>query len=135
MNWDPLFSAPNPIPPHAIAAILAFVIGGLQLALPKGTLLHRGAGWFWVSLMLVVALSALFIPTTIPVFHIGHFGPIHILSIVTLHALWQLIRFARAGEIKKHRNTALQIYFLALVITGLATFAPGRIMWQVAFGG
>ena len=37
MTLDPLLSAPQPIPVHAIAALVAMVLGGLQLWGPKGT--------------------------------------------------------------------------------------------------
>ena len=37
MTLDPLLSAWQPIPVHAIAALVAMVLGGLQLWGPKGT--------------------------------------------------------------------------------------------------
>ena len=44
MTLDPLLSAPQPIPVHAIAALVAMVLGGLQLWGPKGTRNHRTLG-------------------------------------------------------------------------------------------
>ena len=39
-----------------------------------------------------------------------------------------------AVAIVSHRLTMQFTYFLALVVTGLLTFLPGRIMYRVAFG-
>jgi uncharacterized membrane protein len=41
---------------------------------------------------------------------------------------------ARAGKIRAHRRAMILLFWLALVLTGLFTFAPGRIMHQVVTG-
>ena len=51
MTLDPFLSAHQPIPLHAIAALVAMVLGGLQLWGPKGTRNHRTLGYIWVGLM------------------------------------------------------------------------------------
>ena len=61
MTLDPLLSAQQPIPVHAIAALAAMVLGGLQLWGPKGTRNHRTLGHIWVGLMAIVAFSGFFI--------------------------------------------------------------------------
>ena len=45
MNVTPLFAAAMPIPAHAIAAMLALVIGGFHLRMAKGTPRHRQLGY------------------------------------------------------------------------------------------
>lgn len=45
MSLPPLFSASRPIVLRAFAAPAQFGLGGVQLALPKGTLRHRALGW------------------------------------------------------------------------------------------
>ena len=47
---------------HLTAALLALVIGTIQLMRPKGTGSHRMVGWVWVTLMFSVAISSLWIP-------------------------------------------------------------------------
>jgi uncharacterized membrane protein len=42
---------------------------------------------------------------------------------------------ARQHNVKAHRSAMIWIFALALVVTGLFTLAPGRIMNQVLFGG
>jgi len=92
MTLDPLLSAPQPIPVHAIAALVAMVLGGLQLWGPKGTRNHRTLGYIWVGLMAIVAFSGFFIHVLKLV---GPFSPIHLLSVLTLASLWYAIRAAR----------------------------------------
>src|SRR5690606_6000386 len=43
------------------AVLPALVIGAFVLARKKGTPVHRATGWLWVSLMLVVDVSAFFL--------------------------------------------------------------------------
>ena len=134
MSLEPLLAARPPIPFHAMLAILAFFIGGLQLALPKGTSVHRFMGRAWVLSMGLVAMSGLLIPTAFPNLAIGPFGPIHALCILTLLGLVRLVQSAQSDEIAAHKRMAGILYFMALVVTGLATFAPGRVMLEVVTG-
>ena len=64
MTLVPLINATMPIPLHALAAILALVIGAAQLWLAKGTARHRQLGYVWVGLMAFVAISGFFIYET-----------------------------------------------------------------------
>ena len=89
MNLAPLFTAAMPIPPHAIAAMLALVLGGFQLRMAKGTARHRLLGYIWTGLMAFFAISGFFIYQTQI---IGIFSPIHLLSVLVLVTLWRAIR-------------------------------------------
>lgn len=131
MDLSILWAEKFPIPPHAIMALLALVIGGVQMVAPKGTVPHKALGWVWVLLMAGVAFSALFIHQMRV---IGPFSPIHLLIPVVFISLWVAIRAARAGNIRRHRITMRYLYFLALVVTGAFTLLPGRAMHQVIFG-
>jgi len=131
MNFEPLLSAAHPVPTHAILAMFAVVSGGLQFALPKGTIAHRCLGYTWVSAMFVVAASSFFINEFRTV---GPFGPIHILSGFVLWALWRGIGLARKHDIAAHRSAMIQLYVFSLLLAGGFTFWPGRIMHSVLFG-
>ena len=131
MTLDPLLSAQQPIPVHAIAALAAMVLGGLQLWGPKGTRNHRILGYIWVGLMAIVAFSGFFIHVLKLV---GPFSPIHLLSALTLVSVWLAIRAARQGNIKRHRQTMVALFWMALILTGFFTFWPGRVMYQVVTG-
>ena len=131
MSLDPLLHASPVIQIHAAFAILALIIGAIQLSRTKGDWLHRLMGRTWVAFMAIVALSSFFI-WTIRLWWL--FSPIHLISIFALVMLWRGVEFARKHDIKHHMRTMEFTYFLALVVTGLLTFLPGRIMYQVAFG-
>ena len=73
-----LFSATPPIPLHALAALIAMLLGGVQLYLSKGTPLHKLIGRIWIGLMAVVSLSSFFI-YELKIW--GNYSPIHLLSI------------------------------------------------------
>ena len=128
---DILLSQSQPIPLHALAAIVAILLGAIQLLSRKGTLIHKALGWVWVLLMLAVSVSSLFIHE---INMWGKYSPIHILSLYTIATLCQAIYFVRVGNIKKHKQTMTLLYLLALILTGLFTLLPGRVMYVVIFG-
>ncbi|MFV3129783.1 DUF2306 domain-containing protein [Niveispirillum sp. KHB5.9] len=133
MHGLDLFLSASPlIQLHAVLALSAILLGGLQLAMPKGTPGHRTLGYVWVGGMALVALSSFWIHE---VRMFGLFSPIHLLSALTLIALWQSIRLARKGDIARHRKAMIRLYILALVVTGGFTLLPGRLMHSVLFGG
>lgn len=131
MTLAPLLAAAPAIQLHAFAAMAAFVLGLVQLLAPKGTLPHRSLGWIWVALMVVVAGSSFFIHT---IRLWGEWSPIHILSVVTLVALPGAVANARGHRVAAHRRAMIALFAGALVIAGVLTFLPGRIMHDVAFG-
>jgi uncharacterized membrane protein len=131
MNLAPLLAAPPVIQIHAFAALGAFALGALQLAAPKGTIPHRAIGWIWAVLMLAVVLSSFFIHT---IRLWGPFSPIHLLSIFTLAMLPLAVWRARQHDVRKHRRAMMSLFVGALVIAGIFTFLPGRIMHAVVFG-
>jgi uncharacterized membrane protein len=131
MSLAPLLDAPAAIQLHAFAAMAAFALGIVQLAAPKGTLPHRTVGWSWVVLMVIVSMSAFWIHE-LRVW--GPWSPIHLLAIFTLAMLPLAVLHARGHRVAKHRNAMIAIFTGALVLAGIFTFLPGRIMHAVAFG-
>jgi len=115
---------------HVFAALTALLIGTVLLLGVKGNTLHRTLGWIWVISMATVAVSSLFIRTINP----GHFSWIHLLSGWTVIALPMAVFAARRHNIKAHRRSMTGLFVGGLLIAGLFTFAPGRLMWQVVFG-
>ena len=132
MTLAPLLNASPAIQVHAFAAMGAFALGLVQLAAPKGTLPHRTLGFIWVALMAIVCLTSFFIHQ-IRIW--GVWSPIHLLSIFTLtmlpFAVWQ----AHRHHVEPHRKVMIGIFSGALVVAGIFTFLPGRIMHAVLFGG
>jgi uncharacterized membrane protein len=131
MSLAPLLDAAPAIPLHAFAAMAAFALGVVQLAAPKGTLPHRTVGWVWVALMAVVAISSFWIHE---LKLLGPWSPIHLLSIFTLVVLPLAVWRARHHDVAGHRRIMIFTFIGALMVAGLFTFVPGRIMHAVVFG-
>jgi uncharacterized membrane protein len=131
MLLAPLLNAPTAIQIHAFAAMSAFIIGHVQLYRTKGTPSHRATGYVWVTIMVVVAASGFWIHE---IRLWGPWSPIHLLSIFTLVMLPVGVWYARRHVIVGHQWTMISIFAGALVIAGIFTFVPGRIMHAVVFG-
>lgn len=122
---------------HLAAALAAVVIGPLALwARRSGQVrarLHRAAGHAWVTLMLVTALSALFIRDfRLP--NLAGYTPIHLLIPVTLVSLVLAFWYLYRGRIRAHRNTMISLYLSACVLSGALTLLPQRFLGQLVWG-
>ena len=120
-QWTPV------IVTHAALAGTALLVGGTVLARPKGTASHRALGWAWVVLMASVASISFAI-------RFNGYSWIHGLSVYTLFALAFGVMHARRRHIKAHRATMISIFVGALVITGLFTLLPQRLIGQAVWG-
>ena len=120
-QWTPVIAA------HAVMAGLALAVGARLLAGVKGTTLHRVLGWSWVVLMAGVASSSFWIFR-------GGYSWIHLLSVYTLGALAVAVGRARRHEVRGHRRAMISLYVAALVITGLFTLLPQRLLGQALWG-
>jgi uncharacterized membrane protein len=64
----------------------------------------------------------------------GPWSPIHLLSIMVLVLLPIAVVSANRHDVRRHRRTMIGIFSVGLVVAGLFTFVPGRIMHAVIFG-
>ena len=126
-----LLNQTNPIPLHAIMAMIAIILGGIQLSMKKGGVIHKLLGRIWVGLMLIVATTSFFIHE-IKLW--GAYSPIHLLSLWTIFILGVGIYYVRVGNIKRHKQVMIATYFFALILTGFFTLMPGRVMHQILIG-
>jgi uncharacterized membrane protein len=131
MSLRPLLEAAPVIRAHAFAAMGAFLLGSIQLLAPKGTLPHRIVGWTWVGLMLIVGVTAFFIHE---LRLWGPWSPIHLIAVYTLVMLPVGVLRAHRHQVPAHRRTMLGLFIGGLVIAGVFTSFPGRIMYHVVFG-
>jgi len=132
MTLAPLLSASPVVQVHTYAAIAAFALGLVQFAAPKGTLPHRAIGWTWVLLLAVIAVSSFWIHG---IRMVGPFSPIHLLSIFVLVMLPLAVLHARRHRVAAHRKAMTGIFLGALIVAGVFTLVPGRVMHAVVFGG
>jgi uncharacterized membrane protein len=130
-NLDPILKASTAIKIHVAAALVAFTLGLAMFALPKGKGLHKPMGWVWVVLMVTTALSSFFITGLMG----DSYSPIHMLSGWTLIALPLALLAARRRQIANHRKGMEGLFMGGIFIAGLFTFLPGRLLWNVFFGG
>ncbi len=113
---------------HLSAVLPAVPLGAWLLLARKGTPRHKLLGRVWIAMMLVTALSAIFIRTS------GSFSWIHVFVPITLYASVQTVRHARAGRIAEHRRQIISLYLGALAIPGLFAFSPDRLMGYWLYG-
>jgi len=122
---------------HMTAAILAVVTGPVALWARRGRQqrprLHRAFGHAWVTLMLVTALSALFIrDRSLP--NIAGYTPVHLLVPVVLAMLFVSFRKLARRDIAGHRRTMQILYFSACIVAGALTLLPQRYLGQQVWG-
>ncbi len=126
---------PQPGRPTAMSPALLIHIGTVLPALPlgayvllrrKGGRLHRVLGRIWAGMMVTTAISS---------FWLGEKGLsfIHIFSVMTLISVPLAIFWIRRGNVERHRRTMTNVY-IGLVVAGLFSFAPGRLLETWLFG-
>jgi uncharacterized membrane protein len=113
---------------HMFAAFAALGLGSFIFLRRKGDAAHRDSGRLWVGLMLATALSSFWIRGN------GGFSWIHGLSVFTLATLALGIWLAASGNIARHRLVMKNLYVGALVITGLFTLMPQRLLGRALWG-
>jgi uncharacterized membrane protein len=65
---------------------------------------------------------------------LGPWSPIHLIAIFVLVVLPMAVFHARRHHVARHRSAMIQIFVGGLVIAGLFTFLPGRVMHAMVFG-
>lgn len=124
---DLILTASPIIQLHIVGALTALAIGTVLLIGIKGTRVHKTLGWIWVVAMALTAVSSLFIRQV----NHGAFSYIHLLSGWTIVALPMAIYAIRRRKLAMHRRMMTGLFVGGLIIAGLLTFLPGRLMWGV----
>lgn len=130
---------------HMSATLSAVLVGPVALWARRGQAdglhggqrprmrLHRAAGYAWVTLMLIAAISALFIRDfRLP--NVGGYTPIHLLIPVTLGSLVVAFRALYLGQIRRHRQWMTSLYVSTCLVAGAFTLLPGRYLGQRVWG-
>ncbi|WP_370234313.1 MULTISPECIES: DUF2306 domain-containing protein [Henriciella] len=129
IDLSPILSAGAAIQVHVVAALLTLSIGIFLMFAPKGFRLHRTFGWMWVASMAVTAGSSFFITAIFQT----HYSPIHALSAWTMLGLPFGIAAVKRRDIRKHRTTMTNMFVGGMLVAGLFSMLPGRMMWHVFF--
>lgn len=122
---------------HMSAALAAAALGPIALWARQGATqrprLHRAIGYAWVTLMLVAALSAIFI-RDFQMPNLWGFSPIHLFIPLTLFGLFGAFWYLAHHNIRAHRKTMMGLYFGGCLGAGAFAFAPGRYLGQLVWG-
>ena len=129
VDLTPLLQSPMVLQAHVAGATLSFAIGCVLLAGVKGRAMHRTLGYVWVAAMAVTAISSFFLQSINP----GSFSFIHALSAWTMIVLPMGLAAARRKNIAKHRKEMTGLFMGGLLVAGLFSFLPGRLMWHLFF--
>ncbi len=125
MSFSPLIAV------HMTAAITATALGPFaiwaRLGMTKRPKLHRAFGYAWVTLMILTAVTAIFIRSGLG-FNVYGFSPIHLLVPLTFFSLFGAFRFLAQGNIIGHRKTMIRLYIGACLVAGFFTLVPGRFL-------
>ena len=122
---------------HLAAASSALALGPVVLWARRSRTqrprLHRALGYAWVTLIVMAALSALFIRDfRLP--NIGGYTLVHLLVPATFfglsRAFWKLAR----GDIRGHRIAMQATYISACIVAGAFTLLPSRYLGQLVWG-
>ena len=116
---------------HATAAILAVLTGPVAIWARKGQTLrprlHRAFGYAWVTLMVVAAVSAIFIHDPALSGWAG-FSLIHLLIPLVLGMLVLAFSFLLKRNVHGHRLTMVNLYIGACLVAGFFTLTPKRYL-------
>lgn len=129
MNIEYFTEASLAIQIHMCVAVGAFVLGLIMFSRRKGTWAHKMTGRVFALLMVLTALSAIFIRQI----NNGSFSWIHIFVPITFFALFETFFYIRKGDVKRHKRAVTGMFFGALLIPGFFSFMPGRTMWMLFF--
>jgi uncharacterized membrane protein len=113
---------------HVFAAVAALVLGATIFLARKGTLLHKLSGRVWAGLMLVTAVSTIWIKGN------GSYSWIHVLSVATVLILAGVVYAAMNGRIQRHRQGVIGLYAGSLIVAGLFALMPERLLGRMVWG-
>ncbi len=113
---------------HLATVLPAFVLGTWLMLRRKGTPLHRVLGKIYMGLMLATAAISLLMPAVVGPTLFGHFGFIHLFSLMVLYSVPGAYFAARARDVKRHAGNMIGVYVGGLLIAGAFAFMPGRLL-------
>jgi uncharacterized membrane protein len=113
---------------HLATVIPAAILGTYLLFAHKGTPIHKLLGKIYMVLMLMTASITIFMPSLTGFSLFGHFGFIHLFSLLVFFTVPSAYKHAKAGNIKAHRSAMVGMYVGAILIAGALAFTPGRLL-------
>lgn len=119
---------------HLATVLPAVLLGTFLLFARKGTPLHKLSGKLYMTLMLFTATVTLFMPAVVGPQVIGHFGFIHLFSLLTFFAVFSALTAIRAGNVRRHAQAMVGLYIGGILVAGAFALMPGRMLHVWLFG-
>jgi uncharacterized membrane protein len=131
MDWTPLGNSSIALRIHLATIIPSFFLGTwLLFASRKGSRLHRGLGFLYLSLMTITATAAIFIRDL----NHGNFSFFHLFIPLTYWGVFGALWNVRRRDINGHKRAMLGLYIGGILVAGALTFSPGRMMHRIFLG-
>lgn len=119
---------------HLATVVPCVFLGPIIFLMKKGTGLHKRIGRVYMVLMMVTAAITVFMRAGVGPRLMGHFGFIHLFSVLTLFSVPQAYFAIKRGDIRTHKISMISLYVGAIVIAGAFTLMPGRYLHSLFFG-
>ena len=113
---------------HLATVLPSFVIGTYMMVSRKGSRLHRALGKTYMLLMFTTAIITLFLPAKLGPTILGHFGFIHLFSVIVLSLVPRAYFTAKNHQVRKHAQAMIGVYIGGILVAGSFAFAPGRML-------
>lgn len=118
---------------HLATVIPAVPLGGYVLWRRKGDTLHKLLGKTWATLMVITAITSFWIGESGTGIADSGLSFIHIFSVLVLVSVPMGIWALQVGDLDGHQK-AMQGMYIGLIVAGLFSFIPGRLLGVAAFG-
>ena len=113
---------------HLATVLPSFVIGTYMMLSRKGSPLHRALGKTCMLLMFATAIITLFLPAKLGPSILGHFGFIHIFSVVVLTLVPRAYFAAKSHNVRAHAGSMIGVYIGGILVAGSFALSPGRML-------
>ena len=113
---------------HLATVLPSFVIGTYMMVSRKGSPVHRALGKIYMLLMFTTAIITLFLPAQLGPTILGHFGFIHIFSVVVLALVPRAYFNAKNHNVRRHAQAMIGVYVGGILVAGSFALVPGRMI-------
>lgn len=119
---------------HLLIILPCIILGTYLIFAKKGSIFHKQAGKVYMILMFLTGILTLFIPAQVGMQFLGHFGFLHLLSLLTIWTVPVAWFAIKRGDVKKHKSAMIKLYIGGIIIAGgFAILAEGRYLHQLLF--
>ena len=130
----PLLAAPPLVQLHAAAGLLALVLGAARLIWTEDERAERALGWGFLTLLVLAAVSALFLTPPAGGANVYGVTPHLGLAVLALAGAGAAVVAARQGHRLGRQRIITATFAGVLLIAGLFELAPGRMLHTMLAG-